>query len=51
MTPVAHGLQGIQKIPSEKSKDAAFLLTIGSFLLTAELSCLQLCLGAFFLAI
>ena len=27
--------------------DAAFLLTIGSFLLTAELLCLQSCLGAF----
>ena len=33
------------------SVDAAFLLTIGNFLLTAELFCLQLCLGAFLLTI
>ena len=31
-----------------KGKDATFWLRIGSFLLTAELFCLQLCLGAFF---
>ena len=28
--------------------DATFLVTVGSFLLTVELLCLQLCLGAFF---
>ena len=28
-------------------QDAAFLLTVGSFLLTIELLCLQLCCGAF----
>ena len=32
-------------------KDAAFLLTVESFLLTAELFCLQLCLGVFLLTI
>ena len=32
------------------TKDAAFLLTIGSFLPTIELLCLPLCLGAFLLA-
>ena len=31
--------------------DVAFLLTVGSFVLTAELSCLQLCLGASWLTI
>ena len=31
--------------------DATFLLSIGSFLLTIELLCLQWCLGAFFLTI
>ena len=30
--------------------DAAFLLTVGGFLLTVELFCSQLCLGAFLLA-
>ena len=32
-------------------KDAAFLLAVGSFLLTVELLCLQLCFGAFRLTI
>ena len=31
--------------------DAAFLLTIGSFLLTIELPCLQLCFLAFLLTV
>ena len=37
--------------PKRSETDAAFLLTIGSFLLTAELFCLQLCFGALLLAI
>ena len=33
------------------SKDAAFLLTVGGILLTAEHLCLQLCFGTFWLTI
>ena len=33
------------------SMDAAFLLTVGSFLLLTEFFCLQLCLGTFLLTI
>ena len=35
------------KRTSETKKDVVFLLTVGSFLLTVELLCLQWCLGAF----
>ena len=36
------------QIAGLSSEDAAFLLTIGSFLLTVELLCLQFCFRAFF---
>ena len=39
------------RIVNTHGQDAAFLLTIGSFLLTSELFCLQLCLGAFSLTV
>ena len=37
--------------PTPQPKNAAFLLTIGSFLFTVELFYLQLCLGAFSLTV
>ena len=43
-------LEKREKRPLERTRkylDTVFLFTVGSFLLTAELFCLQLCLGAF----
>ena len=37
--------------PEDNSRDVALLLTVGSSLLTAELLCLQVCLGAFILTV